>query len=105
MGEVRCGKKKGLEIKQWLQSSGSGIAHRPLHGVDVKVYPDTKIRLHFATFKLLPEERDTCFWTLRTSALALRARWTRTSDSCSGRLVLLLLPRRSCRLVGYNLLI
>lgn len=28
---------------------------------DVKVYPDTKIRLHFSTFKILPPSRDTCF--------------------------------------------
>ena len=60
VGEARCGKDRGLEMRHWLQSSGS-FAHKPPLGVDVRVYPDTKIRLHFATFKVLDSGRDTCF--------------------------------------------
>lgn len=26
-----------------------------------KIYEDTKIRLHFSTFKVLEDNRDTCF--------------------------------------------
>lgn len=53
VGEVRCHKRRGEALRDWLSTAAPSCA--------VKVYADTKIRLHFSHFKLLEPERDTCF--------------------------------------------
>ena len=57
VGEARCAKDRGLEFEKWVRQF-SGGEQQDLH---VLVYDDTKIRLHFSHFKILEEERDTCF--------------------------------------------
>ena len=56
VGEVRCSKERGLEYKKWLENYAGGES-----AVDILVYEDTKIRLHFSHFKILEEARDSCF--------------------------------------------
>eukprot|EP01041_Mallomonas_annulata_P004073 gene4073-8103_t len=58
VGEARCTKAQGPKFQSWLAQGpqGSNIAN-----IEVHVYDDTKIRLHFAYFKILDETRDTCF--------------------------------------------
>ena len=56
VGEVRCNKEVGPVFQKWLTEEAlPGVASK------IKVYEDTKIRLHFSTFRVLPESRDTCF--------------------------------------------
>ena len=55
VGEARCSKERGVEFEKWIRENTGG---KPL---EVLVYPDTKIRLHFSHFKLVEAERDTCF--------------------------------------------
>lgn len=55
VGEARCSKGRGLMFKDWLENSAaSGKAN-------FQVYADTKIRLHFSHFKILEQDRETCF--------------------------------------------
>ena len=56
VGEVRCAKQRGPIFQEWLRTYNNVIA-----AAHFKVYEDTKIRLHFSTFTILPEDRDTCF--------------------------------------------
>ena len=58
VGEARCSKHRGPLFQAYLAKGPMGGA---ISDFDVKVYPDTKIRLHFSTFKILPPTRDTCF--------------------------------------------
>ena len=58
VGEARCSKHRGPLFQDFLAKGPPGSSIREF---DVKVYPDTKIRLHFSTFKILPPSRDTCF--------------------------------------------
>jgi hypothetical protein len=58
VGEARCSKQNGPALLEWLRNGTPGDQ---VHDVLVKYYEDTKIKLHFAYFKVLPEERDTCF--------------------------------------------
>ncbi|GMH68237.1 hypothetical protein TrLO_g10146 [Triparma laevis f. longispina] len=51
VGEFRCPKTPGLALQIQVESLGAQI----------KVYEDTKIKLHFSRFKELSEERVTCF--------------------------------------------
>jgi len=53
VGEVRCNSKRGPEMEAFLRSKQSDSK--------IRIYEDTKIRLHFSSFKVLPKERDTCF--------------------------------------------
>lgn len=53
VGEVRCVKKRGPIMQEWLESKFDEAKFR--------VYEDTKIRLHFSHFKILDDSRDTCF--------------------------------------------
>jgi hypothetical protein len=54
VGEVRCMKKAGSKFKDWLETYDDSSKQ-------IMVYADTKIRLHFTYFKVLDEERSTCF--------------------------------------------
>ena len=54
VGEVRCMKKAGSKVKTWLENYDESMKQ-------ILVYGDTKIRLHFTYFKVLDEERNTCF--------------------------------------------
>jgi hypothetical protein len=60
VGEVRCSKKRGPEFQKMLEDSyfvpSAGVTQ-----AHIKVYEDTKIRLHFTDFKILEKGRDTCF--------------------------------------------
>lgn len=58
VGEARCSKSNGPKFESWLKS---GYSEAAVDTVEVKVYDDTKIRLHFAYFKILDKSRDTCF--------------------------------------------
>mmetsp|Transcript_23129 Transcript_23129/g.33885 ORF Transcript_23129/g.33885 Transcript_23129/m.33885 type:complete len:159 (+) Transcript_23129:106-582(+) len=58
VGEARCNKVQGPKFQEWL---GQGISGSTISSFDTKIYPDTKIRLHFSSFKVLDEGRDTCF--------------------------------------------
>lgn len=55
VGEGRCNKVKGPMFQEWLSK------HEIVKDIAVKVYEDTKIRLHFSHFKILDPTRDTCF--------------------------------------------
>ncbi|KAJ1450950.1 hypothetical protein M885DRAFT_499824 [Pelagophyceae sp. CCMP2097] len=50
VGEVRCAKAAGPSFKAFL---GAGATFFD--------YADTKIKLHFSHFKILPADRQTCF--------------------------------------------
>lgn len=58
VGEARCNKAAGPKLQHWLESGPELARVDRLH---VHVYPDTKIRLHFSDFSILPNERHTCF--------------------------------------------
>lgn len=58
VGEARCNKRMGYEMKKFLSSS-TNSSH--FDHVDIKQYEDTKIKLHFSHFKILDSRRDTCF--------------------------------------------
>lgn len=55
VGEGRCNKVKGPMFQEWLSK------HELVKDAAIKVYEDTKIRLHFSHFKMLDAARDTCF--------------------------------------------
>lgn len=54
VGEVRCMKKAGSKMKDWLEGYDESMKQ-------ILVYADTKIRLHFTYFKVLDPSRNTCF--------------------------------------------
>ena len=60
VGEVRCNKKAGPLVQEWIEN-GSYPAGVSVETVNVKVYEDTKIKLHFSHFKILDGQRITCF--------------------------------------------
>ena len=57
VGEARCSKDSGKAFQKWFESQAEASSA----ALDVRVYEDTKIRLHFTSFKTLDEIRDTCF--------------------------------------------
>ena len=59
VGEGRCNKRAGPLFREWLTSQ-SGLSAQGSTSA-FKVYADTKIKLHFSHFKVLPPERLTCF--------------------------------------------
>ena len=82
VGEARCYKELGQELKIFLEEglkneiAASSNANASLTNsttytstetlslirkTDILSYPDTKIKLHFSHFKILDEERITCF--------------------------------------------
>ena len=58
VGEARCNKAQGPKFEKWLQHGPEGTS---VSSFVTKVYDDTKIRLHFSKFRILDENRDTCF--------------------------------------------
>lgn len=56
VGEVRCNKDVGPQFQTWLKSQPENEGN-----ISFKVYEDTKIRLHFSKFMILPSSRETCF--------------------------------------------
>mmetsp|Transcript_22947 Transcript_22947/g.47577 ORF Transcript_22947/g.47577 Transcript_22947/m.47577 type:complete len:186 (-) Transcript_22947:46-603(-) len=60
VGEVRCAKKYG-KIVEGIIRNGPYTEAAVVEGVEVKVYDDTKIKLHFSHFKILNDDRKTCF--------------------------------------------
>ena len=76
VGEVRCTKAAGMAFQGWMErwetdsaagttatetkTETSAAAVRAPQ-LELRVYEDSKIRLHFTHFKLLDPQRDTCF--------------------------------------------
>ncbi|KAG5175229.1 hypothetical protein JKP88DRAFT_339046 [Tribonema minus] len=58
VGEARCSKLDGPKMVEFLRF---GPDDARVTEVLVKPYEDTKIKLHFASFLALPDERKTCF--------------------------------------------
>uniref|UniRef100_A0A7S2WHN9 acylphosphatase n=1 Tax=Rhizochromulina marina TaxID=1034831 RepID=A0A7S2WHN9_9STRA len=58
VGEARCAKSVAPVMKEWLEQ---GNPESRVDSVTFKDYENTKIKLHFSHFKILPEERETCF--------------------------------------------
>lgn len=58
VGEVRCAKATAPLMKEWLQVGPDKVR---IDKVAIKDYDNTKIKLHFSHFKILPDERITCF--------------------------------------------
>lgn len=70
VGEVRCNKESGQDMKKYLELqlqkesrlSSIGVGENStIFRINTKVYPDTKIKLHFSHFKVLDSRRHTCF--------------------------------------------
>lgn len=59
VGEARCNKLNGPKFQKWLEKEGSPLSE--ITKLDVLVYEDTKIKLHFSDFPILDDERETCF--------------------------------------------
>lgn len=66
VGEARCNKNMGFKMKRFLRGEDPddqtmyGYQFGDFHTV-IKVYEDTKIKLHFSHFKILDSRRETCF--------------------------------------------
>lgn len=58
-GEMRCNVNRGPLMEAFIKSGADAAV--TLSEAKIKVYKDTKIRLHFSSFKVLPRDRDTCF--------------------------------------------
>lgn len=63
VGEVRCSKMNGAVMKIFLAGTSDHNLHTgtQVHQISIQVYEDTKIKLHFSHFKILGNERETCF--------------------------------------------
>jgi hypothetical protein len=64
VGEARCSKARGPTFQSWLGAGAGRDSNSGSGGkieTEFKVYEDTKIRLHFAYFKIVEDDRDTCF--------------------------------------------
>ena len=53
---MRCSKDMGPQFQSWLKLEAENEGN-----ISFKLYEDTKIRLHFSKFAILPSMRDTCF--------------------------------------------
>jgi hypothetical protein len=83
VGEVRCLKEKGKLFKQWMEGQGDTAGAL----LDMFIYPDTKIRLHFTYFKVLDPARDTCFLDApHRCASAVSSSTSSSTSSSSGSL-------------------
>ena len=60
VGEVRCNKVVGPLLQSSLEK-GPYPPEAKVEDVQVRVYEDTKIKLHFSHFKKLDDARVTCF--------------------------------------------
>eukprot|EP00752_Nemacystus_decipiens_P008488 g7585.t1 len=58
-GEARCSKATGPSMQSRLRAGPGDVCK--VFSFDAKDYSDTKIKLHFSHFKILDEERKTCF--------------------------------------------
>jgi len=58
VGEARCSKKKGPKLHNFITTT---FNEEIRVYSNVKVYEDTKIFLHFSSFKVLEDDRNTCF--------------------------------------------
>lgn len=58
VGEARCAKVLAPQMKEWLRAGPPGAR---VDALTVKDYENTKIKLHFSHFKILPDDRETCF--------------------------------------------
>jgi acylphosphatase len=58
VGEVRCSKAVAPQMKEWMKRGPEGAQ---VDSVIIKDYENTKIKLHFSHFKILPDNRETCF--------------------------------------------
>lgn len=58
VGEVRCAKTIAPQMKEWMIHGPEGAQ---VDSLDIKDYENTKIKLHFSHFKILPDNRETCF--------------------------------------------
>ena len=58
VGEARCGKRAGKIFQEWFNT---GPATATVERSHIKVYKDTKIKLHFSDFAILEDTRQTCF--------------------------------------------
>eukprot|EP00903_Cladosiphon_okamuranus_P017262 g15907.t1 len=58
-GEARCSKATGPKMQDLLRQGPGDVC--AVDSLEVKDYSDTKIKLHFSHFKILDEERMTCF--------------------------------------------
>lgn len=58
VGEARCGKRMGPKFQEWLNH---GPTSATVTRANIKVYEDTKIKLHFSDFAILNDDRKTCF--------------------------------------------
>ena len=69
VGELRCSKRAGPLFLKWLED-GPELAS--VDKVDSKIYEDTKIKLHFSYFRILDNQRKTCFTTSPHSCVDLK---------------------------------
>mmetsp|Transcript_63457 Transcript_63457/g.143132 ORF Transcript_63457/g.143132 Transcript_63457/m.143132 type:complete len:168 (-) Transcript_63457:343-846(-) len=58
VGEARCAKVMAPQMEDWLSNGPEGAR---VDAVSMKAYENTKIKLHFSHFKILPDDRETCF--------------------------------------------
>jgi hypothetical protein len=58
VGEARCHKKLGHKMKLYLVGLKNETS---IEETIIKEYRDSKIKLHFSHFKILVEDRITCF--------------------------------------------
>uniref|UniRef100_A0A7S2CNR4 Uncharacterized protein n=1 Tax=Octactis speculum TaxID=3111310 RepID=A0A7S2CNR4_9STRA len=57
VGEARCAKSSAPVLKEKIGSLTNDMPN----GLVIKDYKNTKIKLHFSHFKILPDDRETCF--------------------------------------------
>ena len=60
VGEARCAKQRGPRLKRWLAQGPTDTGAR-VDKVEFMDYRDTKIMYHFTHFRILPNDRLTCF--------------------------------------------
>lgn len=63
VGEARCRKDEGSKLKSHLALLATDSSSAAPFGkaITIQDYPDTLIRLHFSDYKLLDNQRNTCF--------------------------------------------
>ena len=62
VGEARCNKVAADIMKQWLNTADGHPEESLVENIEIKDYEDSKIKLHFSHFKILDDERETCFF-------------------------------------------
>mmetsp|Transcript_42591 Transcript_42591/g.86109 ORF Transcript_42591/g.86109 Transcript_42591/m.86109 type:complete len:166 (-) Transcript_42591:284-781(-) len=69
VGEARCAKVMAPQMKEWVRTGPSGAK---VEDVVFRDYDNTKIKLHFSHFKILPDDRETCFRDLPHQCLIFK---------------------------------